>query len=69
MWRRNSMPCLPQLLQEYRDRKKARQQKQIWREIGLIGCIKDGPEELSTSYKRYVAEYLDQKYAQHDQEK
>lgn len=29
---------------------------------GLIGCIKDGPPDLSTNYKEYIIEYLEEKH-------
>lgn len=32
--------------------------------VGLIGCA-EGPEDLSTSAKRYLYEYLTKKYPQH----
>jgi len=32
--------------------------------VGLIGCA-EGPEDLSTSSKRYLYEYLAKKYPQH----
>lgn len=43
---------------------RARRQKQLWRESGLIGCF-DGEEDLSTNYKQYLAEYLDKKFSHH----
>lgn len=42
----------------------ARRQKQLWRDSGLIGCF-EGEEDLSTNYKKYIAEYLDKKFPQH----
>ena len=60
---------LQQAAQDLRDQARAKRQKQLWRESGLIGCIKDDPEDLSVNYKQYVAEYLDDKYPQHDSKK
>ncbi len=40
---------------------RARRQKQLWRDSGLIGCF-EGEEDLSINYKQHVAEYLDEKY-------
>jgi hypothetical protein len=40
---------------------RARRQKQLWRDSGLIGCF-EGEEDLSTNYKQHVADYLDEKY-------
>lgn len=42
----------------------ARRQKQLWRDSGFIGCF-EGEEDLSTNYKKYIAEYLDKKFPQH----
>jgi len=47
--------------QEIRDRERARAQKQVWIDSGFVGGF-EGPEDLSTNYKRYFAEYLDEKY-------
>ncbi len=33
---------------------------EVLKESGLIGCIKDGPSDLSTNYKQYIVEYLEQ---------
>lgn len=41
--------------------KRARQQKEVWRDSGFIGCF-EGPEDLSSNYKKYLAETLDEKY-------
>ncbi len=40
---------------------RARRQKQLWRDSGFIGCF-EGEEDLSTNYKQYLAEYLDEKH-------
>ena len=55
---------LQQAAQDLRDQARAKRQKQLWRDSGLIGCIKDGPEDLSVNYKQYVAESLDEKHPQ-----
>jgi hypothetical protein len=60
--------ALPQVVQDLRDKARARQQKQLWRESGFVGGF-EGPEDLSTNYKQYLAEYLDRKYPQHASEK
>ena len=60
---------LRQVAQDLRHQAEAKRQKEIWKKSGLIGCIKNGPEDLSTNYKKYVAEYLDEKYAHHFHEK
>jgi hypothetical protein len=41
---------------------RARRQKQLWRESGLIGALEDGDADLSAHYKQYVAEYFNEKY-------
>lgn len=43
---------------------RARRQKQLWRDSGLIGCF-EGEEDLSSNYKQYIADYLDKKFPQH----
>jgi hypothetical protein len=43
---------------------RARRQKQLWRESGLIGCF-EGEEDLPINYKQHIADYLDKKYPQH----
>lgn len=53
--------ALQRAAQELRDRVKAKRQKQIWRESGFIGSS-SGPEDLSTHYKQYLAQRLDEKY-------
>jgi len=50
--------------QDLRDRERAKHQRQLWHESGLIGCIEDGPEDLSVNYKQYLTEYLEQKYSE-----
>lgn len=35
-------------------RLRAKQQKQLWRDSGLIGCIKAAPADLSVRYKLYL---------------
>ena len=32
------------------------------KEAGLVGFIKDGPSDLSTNYKQYIIEYLEEKH-------
>lgn len=54
-----------QLAQDIRERKRAKQQKQLWRDSGLIGCIQDAPPDLSVRYKQVVAEGLTSKHMQH----
>ena len=53
---------LPQVADDMRERNRAKRQKHIWRESGFIG-EHAGPEDLSTNYKRYLADVLDAKYA------
>ena len=60
---------LQQMAQDLRDQAEAKRQKEIWKKSGLIGCIKNGPEDLSTHYKKDIDEYLDEKYAHHFHEK
>lgn len=60
---------LQQVAQDFRDKARAKRQKQLWKESGLIGCIEDGPEDLSVNYKKYLTEYLDEKYPEHVSEK
>ena len=60
---------LQQAAQDLRDQARAKRQKQLWRDSGLIGCIKDGPEDLSVNYKQYVAESLDEKHPQNEKKK
>ena len=55
---------LQQAAQDLRDQARAKRQKQLWRDSGLIGCIKDGPEDLSVNYKQYLAESLDEQHPQ-----
>ena len=33
---------------------------------GFVGSF-EGPEDLSTNYKQYISEYLDEKYPQHSE--
>ena len=47
--------------EEIRALKRARQQKEVWRDSGFIGSF-EGPEDLSSNYKKYLAEILDEKY-------
>jgi uncharacterized membrane protein YccC len=54
--------ALQQVAQDLRDRARAKRQKQLWQDSGLIGCIQDAPADLAVNYKHYVAEYLDEKY-------
>lgn len=60
---------LQQAAQDLRDSMRAKRQKQLWKDSGLIGCIENAPEDLSVNYKQYVAEYLDEKYPQRIGEK
>ena len=39
-------------------------QKQVWLDSGFIGCA-EGSEDGSVNYKKYIGEYLDEKYPQH----
>jgi hypothetical protein len=48
--------------EEIRAMKKARQQKKVWRESGFIGSF-DGPEDLSSNYKKYLTEVVNDKYS------
>ncbi len=52
---------LQQVAQDLRDRARAKRQKQIWRDSGFIGAF-EGPEDLSSHYKQYLASMLDAKY-------
>lgn len=52
---------LSRAAQELRDRLRAKNQKQIWRTSGFIGCIEE-PAGLSSNYKQYVAKAIDEKY-------
>lgn len=54
-----------QLAQDVRERKRAKQQKQLWRESGLIGCLQDAPSDLSVRYKQALTEGLTAKHMQH----
>lgn len=54
-----------QLAQDIRERKRAKQQKQLWRESGLIGCLQDAPPDLSVRYKQALTEGLTSKHMQH----
>lgn len=60
---------LQQLAEDYRARAEAKHQREVLKESGLIGCIKDGPGDLSVNYKEYLYEYLDKKYPQSPQKK
>lgn len=53
--------ALKQAAQDLRDRMRAKQQKQIWRSSGFVGCFA-GPEDMSVNYKKRLAEILDEKY-------
>ena len=48
--------------QELRDRLRAKSQKQIWLNSGLIGCI-DEVEDLSSNYKQYAGQAINEKYS------
>ena len=48
--------------QELRDRLRAKSQKQIWLDSGFIGCI-DEAEDLSSNYKRYAGQAIDEKHS------
>ena len=52
---------LQQVAQDLRDRAKAKRPTQLWRYSGFIGAF-DGPEDLSSNYKQYLASMLDAKY-------
>ena len=47
--------------QELRESTKAKRQKQIWLDSGFIGSF-EGPEDLSSNYKQYLSDILDEKY-------
>ena len=52
---------LRRLAQEFRDRGRAKVQKDIWRDSGFIASF-DGVEDLSANYKEYLVNELDKKY-------
>lgn len=52
---------LQRTAQEIRAMKKARQQNKAWRESRFIGSF-DGPEDLSSNYKKYLTKSLDEKF-------
>lgn len=56
---------IQQMAQEQRDKIRAKHQKQLWKDSGLIACIDNEHENLSSDYKKYVNHYLDEKHAQH----
>lgn len=49
------------LAEEVRDSTKAKHQKRIWLDSGYIGSF-EGSEDLSTNYKQYLTDILDEKY-------
>ncbi len=52
---------IQKLAQELRDNTRAEQQNNIWLDSGFVGAF-EGPENLSTNYKQYLSEILDEKY-------
>ncbi len=58
--------ALKQVAEDIRDRERARVQKQIWIDSGFVGGF-EGPEDLSTNYKQYFAEIMDEKYTDEQQ--
>lgn len=50
-----------QSAEDFRDQTRAKRQKQIWRESGLIGAF-DGSEDVSSSYKQDLSDMLNAKY-------
>ena len=52
---------IQKLAQELRDSTKAKRQKQLWLESGLVGSF-EGPENLSSNYKQYLSDILNEKY-------
>lgn len=57
---------LRRMAEDHRVRAKAKYQRKLLQESGLIGCIKDGAGDASVNYKKYVAECLDEKYPEQD---
>lgn len=60
---------LHQVAQDLRDKSRARHQKQLWRDSGLIGALDDDAEDLSVNYKQQMTDYLNEKYPTHVSEK
>lgn len=52
---------IQKLAQELRDSTKAKRQKQLWLESGFVGSF-EGPENLSSNYKQYLSDILNEKY-------
>ncbi len=52
---------IQKLAQELRDSTKAKRQKQLWLESGFVGSF-EGPENLSSNYKKYLSDILNEKY-------
>ncbi len=61
----NNSQALKAAIRFYADhlRNEVRQSKQALIESGFVGGF-EGPEDLSTNYKQYLAEILDEKYPQ-----
>ena len=59
----NNTEALKAALHFYADflRNEAQRSKQALRDSGFIGGF-EGPEDLSSNYKKYVAEAIDEKY-------
>lgn len=56
---------LHQAAQDLRDKSRAKQQKQLWRDSGLIGALDDDAEHLSVNYKQQLPDYLNEKHPAH----
>lgn len=59
---------LQQVAQDFREKARARRQRQLWLDSGLIGSVNHTPADLSANYKQYLTESLDEKYSQHGNE-
>lgn len=67
---KEAVEAIAQLRDEIAEREKAEQPSEqtssspyeAFKKSGLIGCIKDGPPDLSTNYKEYITEYLEEKH-------
>lgn len=40
---------------------------EVFEELGLVGCIEDGPPDLSTNYKPLISQYIEEKYEREQQ--
>ncbi len=52
---------IEKVAQELRSSNKAKRQKQVWLDSGFVGGF-EGPEDLSSNYKEYLSEIMDEKY-------